>query len=88
MDPQTLLALTLLSLELNALPGAVGNSPGYRKLYMMALDGRLRTVIINGRHFVPKADVPEIGRMLGMLPAQVERPTREHQVAAAEQISA
>ncbi len=74
--------LPRLSPELDALPGITSRSPGYRKLHMMVLDGHLRTEVVNGRHYVRKAEVPNIARMLGMLPLQVEKPSRARRSSA------
>lgn len=38
----------------------------YRKLYEAVLDGRLRTVVINGRHHGYKSDVPQAAAVLGL----------------------
>ena len=46
-----------------------GKSPGYRKLASMAMDGRLRTEMVNGRHYVPEATLPMLAADLGLIPA-------------------
>ena len=67
MDTQTRIPLSRLSPELNDRFG--GTAPGYRKLYMMAMDGKLRTELVNGRHYVLEASLPAIAVELGLTPA-------------------
>lgn len=59
-----LIALPRLASELKKLTGVAG--PSYRRLYFMALDGRLTIETINGRHFVRSEDLPEIAAILGL----------------------
>ena len=66
MSTQNCIPLSRLSLELS---DRYGNTPGYRKLYSMAQDGRLRTEMVNGRHYVPKTSLPAIAADLGLAPA-------------------
>ena len=72
--------LSRLSLELCDRYGAT--APGYRKLYMLAMDGRLRTEMVNGRHYVPEANLPAIAADLGLVPAaEVSTPAHTARVA-------
>ncbi len=66
MGTQTRIPLSRLSPELN---DRYGTTPGYRKLYNMAMDGHLRTEIVNGRHYVLEANLPAIAADLGLVPA-------------------
>jgi len=60
--------------QLTPLPGLAakllstyGNAgPGYRKAYLLALDGVLPTVQRNGRYFVADADLPAVAAVLGL----------------------
>lgn len=88
MNFQNHVQLGQLAAELNDLPGTVRPSPGYRKLAEIVRDGTIRTVISGGRHYVPRPDLPEIARVLGMLPGQADEPRRELQVAVAEHATA
>ncbi len=65
MSTQTRIPLSRLSPELN---DRYGTTPGYRKLYSMAQDGRLRTEMVNGRHYVLEANLPAIAADLGLAP--------------------
>ena len=56
--------LPMLPRELARLTGA--EPPTYRRCYGLALDGRLPTELVNGRHRVNRDDLPAIARMLGM----------------------
>lgn len=42
--------------------------PGYRKTQMMAADGRLPVVRINGRLYVEDDRLPEVAELLGVKP--------------------
>lgn len=75
MTAQTRIPLTRLSPELSDRYGAA--APGYRKLYMLAMDGQLRTELVNGRHYVLEANLPAIAADLGLVPAaEISEPTR------------
>jgi hypothetical protein len=85
MSTQTHISLSRLSPELNDRYGA---TPGYRKLYSMAQDGRLRTEMVNGRHYVLEANLPAIAADLGLAPtlqastsAHANRAAVEHAAA-------
>ncbi len=67
MGTQTRIPLSRLSPELIDRFG--GAAPGYRRLYMMAMDGKLRTELVNGRHYVLEANLPAIAVDLGLMPA-------------------
>ena len=45
-----------------------GKSPGYMKLGSMVRDGRLRTQVVNGRHYVLESDLPALAAELGLIP--------------------
>jgi hypothetical protein len=40
--------------------------PGYRKLYLLALDGSLPVQTKNGRLFVLDVDMPKVAALLGL----------------------
>jgi hypothetical protein len=40
--------------------------PGYRKLYLLALDGSIPIETRNGRLFVRDADLPQVAALLGL----------------------
>lgn len=61
---EPLIPLPLLPRELAALTGQP--APGYRRLYGMALDGRLPTEHRNGRHYLPRERLPEVAELVGM----------------------
>lgn len=63
MTAQIRVPLSRLSLELI---DRYGKSPGYRKLANMAMDGQLRTEMVNGRHYVLEANLPTIAADLGL----------------------
>ena len=65
-------------------PDAEQAVPSYRKLHYLMLDGKIRTQVINGRHYVPEPDLPAIARMLGLpVPtASSSHTTVEHASAA------
>ena len=82
MDTQTRIPLSRLSPELIDRFG--GAAPGYRKLYMMAMDGKLRTELVNGRHYVLEANLPAIAADLGLASASgVRTPSATVEHAAA-----
>jgi hypothetical protein len=58
--------LPRLAEKLRSLTGQADPVPGYRKLYLMALDGALPTQRRNGRLFVQDADLPAIAALLGL----------------------
>jgi len=64
MEDMEKVALTALPRDLNALTGS--QSPSYRRLYFMVLDGRVPAQQVNGRYFVRRSDLPGIAAMLGM----------------------
>ena len=53
-----------LAAKLRTLTGNPG--PGYRKTYLMALDGTLPTVQRNGRRYISDADLPAVAAVLGL----------------------
>jgi hypothetical protein len=53
-----------LAAKLRTLTGSPG--PGYRKTYLLALDGQLPTVQRNGRRFVQDCDLPAVAAVLGL----------------------
>jgi len=65
MSTETRIPLSRLSPELI---DRYGKLPGYRKLAIMAMDGQLRTEMVNGRHYVFEADLPAIAETLGLTP--------------------
>ncbi len=66
MTTQTYIPLARLSPELSDRFGVA--APGYRQLYGMVVDGKLRTDLINGRHYVLEANLPAIAADLGLVP--------------------
>ena len=60
----TVTPLPRLAAKLRELTGQQG--PGYRKLYLLALDGTLPTETRNGRLFVRDADLPAVAASLGL----------------------
>jgi hypothetical protein len=59
-----------LAAKLRILTGNPG--PGYRKCYLLALDGVLPTVQRNGRRYVADADLPAVAAVLGLtIPADL-----------------
>lgn len=62
----TMTPLPRLAEKLRALTGQSGPVPGYRKLYLLALDGALPTERRNGRLFVQDVDLPAIAKLLGL----------------------
>ena len=81
MTDHTRIPLARLSPELN---DRYGSSPGYRKLHQLALDGALRTELVNGRHYVREASLPDIAVALGLTPKAAEH----SRTIAAEHIAA
>ncbi len=67
MNTQARIPLSRLSPELTDRYGVT--APNYRKLHMLAMDGRLRTELVNGRHYVLEANLPAIAADLGLVPA-------------------
>ena len=65
MQNHTHIPLARLSSELI---DRYGSSPGYRKLSNMALDGHLRTEVVNGRRYVLEENVPALAADLGLIP--------------------
>lgn len=61
---EPLIPLPLLPRELAALTGQP--APTYRCLYGLALDGRLPTEHLNGRHYLPRERLPEAAALVGM----------------------
>ena len=57
-------ALSALLTELKAL--TEDPLPSYRQVYNMILDGRLSAQRVNGRWFLPRADLPGIAFKLGL----------------------
>jgi hypothetical protein len=45
------------------------DATSYRQLYSAALDGRFRTVVLNGRHYGYRSDVPKAASVLGLTAA-------------------
>ena len=67
---QHLTPLPDLAAKLRTLTGNAG--PGYRKCYLLALDGQLPTVQRNGRRYVADADLPAVAAILGLtIPANL-----------------
>jgi hypothetical protein len=62
--PTKLTPLPNLSAKLLELTGSPG--PGYRRCYLLALDGKLPTVQQNGRRYVADADLPAVVALLGL----------------------
>jgi hypothetical protein len=63
--PAEIIPLPDLPRELAVLTGAAP-PPTYRRCYDSALNGLFPTLRQRGRHFVRRADLPEIGRALGL----------------------
>ena len=83
LDTTAFIPLARLSSELDALPGTIKRSPGYRKLADMVRDGSIRTEMISGRHYASRKDLQTIAQMVGMLPSREAKPGRLRRGAAA-----
>lgn len=59
-----LTSLPNLATKLRVLTGNPG--PGYRRCYLLALDGQLPTVEMKGRRYVADADLPAVAAVLGL----------------------
>ena len=66
MNKETV-ALTALPRELAALTGM--QSPSYRQLWNLTVDGHLPAQQVNGRYQIRRVDLPAIAAALGMSPA-------------------
>lgn len=86
MDTQTRIPLSRLSPELTDRYGVI--APNYRKLHMLAMDGRLRTEMVNGRHYVLEANLPAIAADLGLVPAAKANSLTRALTAAVEHAAA
>ncbi len=65
----TRIPLTALPRALAAFAGQ--QSPSYRRLYALTLDGRIPAAQENGRWFVSKDDLPSIAATLGLAAERV-----------------
>lgn len=83
LDTTNFIPLARLSPELDALPGIIKRSPGYRKLADMVRDGSIRTELINGRYYARRESLRAIAQMVGMLPSREAKPGRPRRAAAA-----
>jgi hypothetical protein len=66
----------------SALQDLIGETPPtYRALWIAAVDGRLPSSVVNGRHTVRRADLPKRAAVMGMtVPAA--QPKRQRRKAA------
>lgn len=67
-----LIPLSLLPRELAALTGR--QAPGYRRLYALALDGRIQTEHRNGRHYLRRERLPEVAELVGLTASAARQP--------------
>jgi hypothetical protein len=64
MDTE-MIPLPQLSAELRRLTGTLPVG-GYGRAYKLALDGRLPTEMVNGRHYVRRENLPEVATLMGV----------------------
>ena len=82
--PSSSETIALIQLPVVVAPLVDGLPPKYRRIWGLAVDGRLPTFRVGGRLYVRRADLPEIVRILG-LPAKADVPasrTHNHAMAA------
>jgi hypothetical protein len=77
---EDLVPLTQVAAALRNLAG--GNPPSYRQLWHAIADGKIPAELVNGRHWVRRADLPRVAIEMGMTVPAVQR--KRQQIKSAE----